>query len=49
MGRRLDEGDRTGQDGDEQDDVEKPLRQRGKRTGIVSGGKRQRRIAGVHQ
>ena len=49
MRRRLDEGDRAGQDGDEQDEVEKPLRQRGKRAGIVRGGKRQRRIAGVHQ
>ena len=49
MGRRLDEGDRAGQDGDEQDEVEKPLRQRGIRAGIVHSGKRQRRIAGVHQ
>ena len=49
MRRRLDEGDRAGQDGDEQDEVEKPLRQPGKRAGIVRGGQRQRRIAGVHQ
>ena len=47
--RRLDEGDRAGQDGDEQDDVEKPLRQPGIRAGIVRGSQRQRRIASVHQ